>query len=928
MSTRKKNPPCKELQPLGWSIESGWDYSKIGEIYGLKIPSEWIALIKGLPNSKGTPPIVSLHTAIRAALRNICILPKSFLADTTKRSPYWLVYIRTNKEAYSVDFLSNLIQFLYQIVSEWLLANYGNNASRVRETLSLMSPHLKEMKFVLIEPTEPLISKILPKVIVNWLLLEGYEFKITDGEGNSYSHPMVAVETIDEKGCLVSWPPTPFKKDFFSYTLLFWVTVLDNRPLLLFKPGIRRYIARPLIKRQEGDKPLPHGTTKIMLPKNRGSTVWVAIEDLGLLNNVDKKKTTLVNFVLHRYEDTVIWEASLPEIFKRIAPQIDMPTAMEFITNPAEFTPQYLFTYNTQLGSHPVGAGVEAADRFEMFERLNSYLSAHFSPLPLVKKCESLTNKKRSSPKKLASSSEINSKNKSVYNIYIQGTLDYSSILKEVLISSGGQIVQEIVEVNPPNVPNSELNEDKPMEKLDHKVLYGQLPSPMYSNFVPENTELKNAPLVLEYINTLGDKYQLNIYHNYFNQELFAPLAVESCREIKAGNQARIKFIKQEITTNLFSYPGKGEENNYRGILVELPDYREFGYTRRIKDPKSAIRIGHSQCGIVSQFITPVSELADKEEEMDGLLPKRKNAILDLLRQLDFPLGIPYHKAISNSLIPKKLSVVAFKVITVNSTSYDTKKKEIPLVIKIDSNNNILCLIPSDEGEKWLTYYDTHITLSRMSLSDLEYSPKKIEAFFMHQLKTYRDGDTLVILDEYSLKNKVSPWLLGDEINSLIDPEMTEKVRIVLLRYSTDGVIPALNPIAVFNRYSGIYSNQDVFKGYFSIGQDPQTAKKPTEARQKDRIAKPSWNQCALLITWLKLQPYDNPEEWSLVVHNLRRCSPFLNSDIVTRAVMPLHAVESLKKYLPSFDTPDLPEIELEEEEINSEPEYIQLSLF
>ncbi|HEY9632680.1 MAG TPA: RNaseH domain-containing protein [Coleofasciculaceae cyanobacterium] len=63
------------------------------------------------------------------------------------------------------------------------------------------------------------------------------------------------------------------------------------------------------------------------------------------------------------------------------------------------------------------------------------------------------------------------------------------------------------------------------------------------------------------------------------------------------------------------------------------------------------------------------------------------------------------------------------------------------------------------------------------------------------------------------------------------------------------------------------------------IGRSPQSAQRPTNARQRERVEKPGWNQPALEITWLCLQPEDSAREWTLVVHRLREASPFIDKE-------------------------------------------------
>ncbi|MGG6265031.1 RNaseH domain-containing protein [Leptolyngbya sp. AN03gr2] len=126
-------------------------------------------------------------------------------------------------------------------------------------------------------------------------------------------------------------------------------------------------------------------------------------------------------------------------------------------------------------------------------------------------------------------------------------------------------------------------------------------------------------------------------------------------------------------------------------------------------------------------------------------------------------------------------------------------------------------------------------------------------------------------------------------------------------------IIEPLLPLSNFNRYSGLFHNPDFSSAVFSVGRSPQSAKRPTAFRKRDRMDKPGWNQSALEIQWLCLQPGDDSVDWSIVVHRLRDSSPFLDPEMATALPQPLHQATHFRAYITRM--------EFEEEEVSEELE-------
>lgn len=191
-----------------------------------------------------------------------------------------------------------------------------------------------------------------------------------------------------------------------------------------------------------------------------------------------------------------------------------------------------------------------------------------------------------------------------------------------------------------------------------------------------------------------------------------------------------------------------------------------------------------------------------------------------------------------------------------------------------------------------------------------------------------KDLPQLVQLPSTPPKAEDNPWRLS----KILPIQQPNNFRVARLRSSSEGVVGDVCPLSQFNRYSGIYYNPDFSDAFFCVGRSPRSAQRPTNARQRNRVTKPGWNQSALEINWLCLQPNDVLEEWTLVVHRLREASPFISPDaeIVTALPQPLHAAKQLSSYMSRLEiedevSDDEDDLELEETE---EPEFEQLSLF
>ncbi|MHC5719351.1 MAG: hypothetical protein ACYTX0_46710, partial [Nostoc sp.] len=174
-----------------------------------------------------------------------------------------------------------------------------------------------------------------------------------------------------------------------------------------------------------------------------------------------------------------------------------------------------------------------------------------------------------------------------------------------------------------------------------------------------------------------------------------------------AATQNRARLIERDLAKQSQS------SNERLGILIELPDYRKFEKKRRLADPKAAIRWGHALGDWVSQFIEPdQKEYVDPRQfipsdptntkqvkayefkkkqlksQIDSYKARCQNAVMDLLRQLDFPLGLSFHREIPSTSIPALLDIISIRILRVNARNKSEKKAVLPILIKVPATNS------------------------------------------------------------------------------------------------------------------------------------------------------------------------------------------------------------------------------------------------
>ncbi|MBW4694202.1 MAG: DUF3962 domain-containing protein [Lyngbya sp. HA4199-MV5] len=905
-------PFVDRLQPLGWTINKSFDYSQLGKLYTLQLPSVWVDQLRSLSEVDHTPAVVSLYCALGVCAPSVVhIFRGSFSPNPARRPPYWLV---------ALDDVVPVPE-LWRIIQVWLRQNYGDQIARTVATQ--MQPAVEQLEWREIrlqeEPVE-ILSAILPHLIARWLVRNGFQLGLTDKLGHSeYWNLVVASSPMETEATLVTWHPNDFshsessQRAKYSYYLRFTFAPANGKTptLLLFKAGRRRYMTRSLIDSASG----PSATPRVLLPKGQDSSVFLAVRELEWLSSPTdrERETTLVRLSLAHHE-SLLWKGRVNQILTALSSQVQIPDPCDFLNSPIAHAPRLLMLHSSRFGSYLVKTGIEAADRYELFERLSVAMPSGMVPAPSIDKVNTQSKNK----KRLRGADQIPG-DRGIYRIQLA-----SSTNSELVTA-----LQEILTASKVKGHLSLLS--------DHEW---------------------------EFINRLGERVSIQIDKQPLPREHIAALDLQgtySKANIAAATQSRATRIEADLRrADMGSI-------TCQGAIVELLDYRKLARRIRSTDPKPSIRWGYAYNGQVLQFITPTEPLIDveafrptdpnnekqnktyrrKQKQLESQQKKEQgkcvNSILDLLRQLSFPLGIPFYNGFHHTLLPNQLDIFGIYVIRVNARNHAESKVVIPVIAHVPAAtfcSEVRVFLPSDSGPQEMSYYDSMSAIARLERQhSLDWNDDQIRNFVDCVFRDLELQHPALVLFNNQNIQKDLPHLVempDDPTNNSwhqglrLPVQNPQLLRVARLRYSTDGLVGDVCPTAGFNRFSGLYHNSQFSDAYFSIGRSPRSAMRPAGARVRDRITKPGWNQSALEISWLCLQPEDKPEDWSLAVHRLRESSPFLNSEIVTSLPQPLHPLEKLKDYVSRLDFERLEddgEMLLEVEE-DDHQEGVQLNLF
>ncbi|MFB2920300.1 MULTISPECIES: pPIWI_RE module domain-containing protein [Aerosakkonema] len=886
---QEKYPPVNELQALGWIID-GADLSIFGNIYTLELPPSWVDLLNPLAHIDETPPIRSLYAAIKGCAPNITyIFPGSFRREPNQRPPYWLAATDRNG-LISISQLGRLIR-------TWLRENYEHPVAQ--KLAKDMQPALDSLKWQPLDLNSApinILQSLLPHLVARWLTTQKFRLGLHDSKGHESLWNLVYVADPDtNEATLVTWHPDDFKHPKYAWQgkVSFYIRLRlapsDGKTpnLLLMKAGVRRYLTRPLV---EWD--ITKNCHKIRFPKGQRSSAYLAVTEVDWMKEeplvaATTPDTTLVKLKLARHDD-LHWEGRLGKILSNFT-SIEIPEPQAFLQAPLSSAPQLLIVYRNTFGSYAVKAGIEAADRYELFKRISRMMPVGIKEAPIIDRIDI----KRQSKKRLTSRTRPlvipPSTSSSTYHIQIACTQ------KEIFVNA----LREI---------------------LSSKKTKGKLTQ------VDERS--------WDFTNQLGQCYRVNISLDSLPEEHIASLYLQNKYSkgiAAAANQSRASRIEADLKKS------SPLTNTKHGIIVELLDYRKVKSKERLKDPKPGIRWGYAYNGTLLQFFAPNEQITEI-----GLHKKCLNTTLDLLRQLNFPLGIPFYTGLYNTQLPDRLDILGIYIIRLNARNFKEDNVNLPIVILLDGDylcSQVEVYLPSEHGPIRLPYNEALLQIANLERHhSLKYDSDQILNFIECVFRDYPiKRPTLLMFDDQNIRKDLPDLCQtpgnptqNDWHTNLLPMKGLSQIRVARLRYSSNNLVSDLCPLSNFNRYSGLYHNPDFSTAVFSIGRSPQSAKRPTASRKRDRMTKPGWNQSVLEIQWLCLQPGDNFVDWSVAVHRLRESSPFLDLEITTAFPQPLHQATHFRDYITRLETEseeNSEDLEIEFDDNEAEDEVISSSI-
>jgi hypothetical protein len=841
---RAKFPAIKEIQPLAWQIETIPD--ELCQVYALRLPNHWRAAIQDLDDIDKTPPVRSLYTSLKAlAPEIISFLPRVFSQDPERRPEYWLIAEFSNGKLG--------LERLMWAVQSWLIACYSSGEVRAISQ-RLKASDLKWELLNLQTATPDILAWTLPDLVARWLLRTGFEFRLSNGDGQAARWPVRLAPSNGPEADLITWPPvmitTQQAEHSYSYYLNFHIGSIPDAGChyLLCQPGIRRWASRP-IARTNGNGRKPY----IDLAWGREKSVYLLRQSASWLTQ-QPAETTLIRLGLTHYHE-VKWTGGLPKVLASLTPHEVIPDPIHLLASPTDFQPNILVVHDNLMGErHPVGLGIETADRWEVFDQLTHALPAGMNPAPLWHKRRSFLRAKPSFAAR-----------------------PHTQVEAEPRLNGAGRMQ------TPALIEICSSDADRWERALLDEL--GLRPDALDD----ETVEVAAAD---------GSTSLFRIVKHALPPELSAelpPAAADGNQSQFAAERSRVRAIQNTI---------KGIPAN-AGILVEMPNYREI-YARDSRearrDPKRAVRWGLARTGRVSQFIQPEQLSPDNYEE------RIRNGVRDLLRQMDFHLN-PLYTGFKGTSLPKQIDLLAPWQIRLNPRRRGEQKVTMPLLIYAPADEyELRVCLPGDNGPTWYSYHKALLTAPEFA-GGYE-KAGAVRSFFARAIQDFATPrPTLILLDEQNLRS-VWPELKDASLppghlslSGAIPMENTD-IRVARLRYSSDGSVPLVCPTHTFGRFSGVYSSQVFPRIFYSIQQRPVSARRPTGLRQRDAWRRLSWNPSTLEIVMLNLQPDDVPEEWAWVVHRLREESS--HTDVATLLPEPLHAASKISEYVLRIAEDDL----------------------
>lgn len=834
---RQKAVKTEEIQPMVWRIDA-IPY-EMGNLVGMALPDSWRTALESLKEVEHQPPVKGLSLMLQALAPEILyVAHNAFHTRTEKRPKYWLVADATHGRIAPDK--------LVMAIHTWLGKMFTDDVARsVAQAIRVEDVIWEPMDTINL--TDPLIRAALPGMTARWLVRNQFHFRLSDANGVISSWPMKVIPTRDHVAELITWPPVMKEwkgQHSYSYYLRLWVKTMPitGQIHLFIRPGIRRWVSHPMAH------PKPNGGMYVDLAWKRRKFVYFAFENQRWLSNMPGE-ISLMGLALTRLNNSVVWVGRLQALLAQLRPDDDIPDPVHLLSQPAEFQPTILISYDHRAGQssrHEVQPGLEAADWAECFRTLCLALPPTFIAGPAWHRCNSYIQQSPSVAARFFSSWKPDEIRNGAIRMGTPTTIgvisnDAENWLHQVLLNLG----------LPLDAPT-----DQPI-----RVMADDGQSAIF--------HLKRITLPVDLLSELPDDIQdAQMQHN---------------AEKQRARKIELALVRQV--------------DGISGLLVELPNYPRLYGTDSLKarrDPKLAIRWGAARAGWVTQFIQP------KEYEPENYGERVRNGVRDLFRMLDYHVNTPYN-GFKRTTLPKQIDIVGLYLIDVNARDRGERKVMQPIIVQAPAGAYTwkVCL-PSPNGAQWQSYHDALLRLPDLTAEFDKY--EGVKAFYKAGLASLAiDRPTLVLVPEHNV-GRFWPGLHADtmtEMRTALDdvlPVDSNEWRIARIRSSNDGTVPLISQQQHFGRFAGLFCNDSYPNVYYSVQERPLSASRKTGVRQLDRWRKMGWNPSTLEITLIRLQPEDVMSEWAFLIHRLRQESS--HSDAATLLPEPLHSASKAREYV------------------------------
>ncbi|GGR67384.1 hypothetical protein GCM10010252_01380 [Streptomyces aureoverticillatus] len=350
------------------------------------------------------------------------------------------------------------------------------------------------------------------------------------------------------------------------------------------------------------------------------------------------------------------------------------------------------------------------------------------------------------------------------------------------------------------------------------------------------------------------------------------------------------------------------------------------GFRRRTSDPKSALRVGLADVGLVSQFLDLPDPDGTKPEAVSD--PHRaKAAWSDGLRQLGSRF-LPEHSL--GAAIPEDLNQLAFWLVKRNVSRDNKYPQFTPIAVLIRPGQDCV-LGRTAETSDWVPYPELLRSLTgKIRSTDLRTRKQQEDAtalFVRQTLYKLRGEPTLVLTHAQNTRQRwpwlTNPGLAVDRLSLGAGPLQRlaahgRRLRVVRIAshdreetpqwWAPDGDVGAGVAKGLWvpadaqpdNRLFQSTSDKASQHGH------PRDISKFTEhrnaaGRSLRMPGKPAWNPEILDLCMAALQPGDDPEQWAMYVHQQRFPDDYANA---LQLPLALHLARLAAKYAePMEDT-------------------------